>query len=49
MDRIEDLQELQTKTYNALMGMMKMEPYAQFGNRESVKDLIRILEEALYK
>jgi hypothetical protein len=43
MNRIDDLQELQAFTLNALMGLLKMEPYAQFANRESVKDLIRIL------
>jgi hypothetical protein len=46
---MDDLQELQSLTLNALMGLFKMEPYSQFTNRESVKDLIKILEEALYK
>jgi hypothetical protein len=28
------------------MGILRKEPYAQYANRESVKDLIRMLEEA---
>lgn len=48
-EEYKQLHELQLMIFNSFTQMLKREPYYRFAEKESVVELVRYLEDALYR